>query len=352
MSRELAVFANTDAEMAALRDFVRVLGPTGEPATFVEKLAQTWPARLAQGMWGAVTLPRDVLLDPNVAADVRSGARNMSDKTFGRAIDFASLPGGGIPHKVVTPEPVSGSVMRSIRRPSDPHSLPQRPFSDDYGSLAQAAGGDRLTRTIEGAEIRAPVVVGRRVAGGVDEGVRPEQIGQLIHQLSGAPVEIKPRSQIPGRGAGAMRVAAGENGPVRRVYVADDLAPAAQVSVAAHELGHLTDHLARSIDQAGIRRGLGQVYSDLASDTVGRTRNLSTPQGLGYSHAEAPSEMMAEAIRAYLINPNYLKTAAPEVARRIRESVNTHPAISPFVQFNQGSPLLSVVTGAPVEAFQ
>jgi hypothetical protein len=53
-----------------------------------------------------------------------------------------------------------------------------------------------------------------------------------------------------------------------------------------------------------------------------RTRNLTGPQHLGYSAEEAPRELMATAISAYLAFPNYLKTVAPKTAAAIREAVN------------------------------
>ena len=43
---------------------------------------------------------------------------------------------------------------------------------------------------------------------------------------------------------------------------------------------------------------------------------------------------MAEAIRAYLADPNYLKTVAPKTAAAIREAVNSHPILSKIIQFN------------------
>ena len=43
---------------------------------------------------------------------------------------------------------------------------------------------------------------------------------------------------------------------------------------------------------------------------------------------------MAEAIRAYITDPNYIKTVAPKTAAAIRERVNTHPLLKRFIQFN------------------
>jgi hypothetical protein len=43
---------------------------------------------------------------------------------------------------------------------------------------------------------------------------------------------------------------------------------------------------------------------------------------------------MAEAIRAYMADPNYLKTVAPKTAAIIRAAVNSHPTLSKIIQFN------------------
>lgn len=61
---------------------------------------------------------------------------------------------------------------------------------------------------------------------------------------------------------------------------------------------------------------------------------------------------MAEAIRAYLANPNYLKTVAPDVAARIRSSVNANPELSPHIQFNANgaSPPLNALSVGPSDA--
>jgi hypothetical protein len=45
-------------------------------------------------------------------------------------------------------------------------------------------------------------------------------------------------------------------------------------------------------------------------------------------------ELMAEAIRAYLADPNYIKTVAPELAGAIRDAVNSNRILAPVIQFN------------------
>ena len=39
-------------------------------------------------------------------------------------------------------------------------------------------------------------------------------------------------------------------------------------------------------------------------------------------------------MRAYLTDPNYLKTVAPDTAKRIRQFVNDHPQLRHIIQFN------------------
>jgi len=64
-----------------------------------------------------------------------------------------------------------------------------------------------------------------------------------------------------------------------------------------------------------------------------------------------PREYMAEAIRAYMADPNYIKTVAPQTAARIRQYVNSEPRLNHVIQFNSGvSPLPPAGTSlAPVD---
>src|SRR5262249_1683772 len=78
---------------------------------------------------------------------------------------------------------------------------------------------------------------------------------------------------------------------------------------------------------------LRSVYSTLNSGEEGR-RPLMLPQHRGYPRSEAPAELVAEAVRAYLTDPNYLKTVAPNTAAAIRSLVNSHPELSKLIQFN------------------
>jgi hypothetical protein len=58
------------------------------------------------------------------------------------------------------------------------------------------------------------------------------------------------------------------------------------------------------------------------------------PQHVGYRNDDVKKELMAEAIRAYMVDPNYLKTVAPKTAAAIRAAVNEHPTLHKIIQFN------------------
>lgn len=49
-------------------------------------------------------------------------------------------------------------------------------------------------------------------------------------------------------------------------------------------------------------------------------------------------ELMAEAIHAYRVDPNYVKTIAPKTAAAIRAAVNPNPLLNPHIQFNSLAP--------------
>jgi len=59
----------------------------------------------------------------------------------------------------------------------------------------------------------------------------------------------------------------------------------------------------------------------------------ASPEGAKYKRKEVGRESMAEAIRAYQIDPNYIKTVAPKTAARIREHVNANPRLNKVIHF-------------------
>ncbi len=128
----------------------------------------------------------------------------------------------------------------------------------------------------------------------------------------------------------------------------------------------MIDELAGDIPVSGMEREYRAVYNDLNNPDLAaaRARNSSVdpgsrsvlrnygPEKQGYPRLQTPRELVAEAIRAYMADPNYLKTVAPEVAAAVRAAVNGHPVLSKIIQFNAIAPLgagLLPAFGAPAE---
>lgn len=109
----------------------------------------------------------------------------------------------------------------------------------------------------------------------------------------------------------------------------------------------MIDELAGTIPTDGLIKELRQVYSTLFSGRE-RVRQLTGPEHLGYVGEDVSRELMAEAIRAYMTDPNYLKTVAPKTAAAIRQAVNSDPHLSTVIQFNSLPP--AVMLGIPAAA--
>ncbi|SDP16934.1 hypothetical protein [Phyllobacterium sp. OV277] len=131
-------------------------------------------------------------------------------------------------------------------------------------------------------------------------------------------------------------------------------------SIWVHMLGHIIDHRAgqpcrndsdemiSAINQDGINDELRHVYNDCNNPELNKARQVNRdvdpsdrleyrdfgPEQRGCFGADAQAELMAEAIRTYMQNPNYLKTVAPNVAARIRAAVNPNPNLNRIIQFN------------------
>jgi len=216
--------------------------------------------------------------------------------------------------------------MLKLRAGYRPPSKPQRPFDDDYAA-PPGDPGSRLETTIDGDPLTARYVAGRRTVGGDDVGLSPEDTESAARALF--TVNSVDPSLMPAKGA------FGSFSPSRsEIRYRNDLDPEQTDIVVAHELGHGLD--GGIVDNTGQVRPLRKVYHDLATgDTrITKPKQMMGPEQYGYPANQVDGEMTAEAIRAYLQDPNYFKSVAPEMARRIREAVNTDPRLRDVIQFN------------------
>lgn len=252
--------------------------------------------------------------------------------------------------------PQSESMASRVLSLYNPPSKPQRPFAADYPTGAPTDATGKLLADIEGRPLVAQTVVGRQVSGAGDRALSPEQVVALGKALTGRDPRGVGASALEADVGAARFVPNRETGRLdREILYRLGLSAGATSKILGHETGHVIDDIAGVIPTAGLVRDLDRVYSTLAE---GRLRpsnltrpSLTRPRDFGYSPADAPRELMAEAIRAYMTDPNYLKTVAPDVAARIRGGVNSHPELSPIIQFNGVGPMpfdpLSLIVPRP-----
>jgi hypothetical protein len=180
--------------------------------------------------------------------------------------------------------------------------------------------------------------------GGADEALSPAELDALSEALFGSRHQAVAAGALP-RGAIGKFVIDDDPVAKRNVYsilVDRGLAPEIKDRVVAHELGHgigyFADPVSATIPQKGLKRELRQSYHDLNDGTWRRGKetpaHLQTrPEDSGYRGDAVAPEYTAEAIRANLGNPNYVKTVAPATAKAIR-TLNDNPYISKFLWFN------------------
>ena len=261
---------------------------------------------------------------PVFGPEVRAGMRvaRATDDTLRAGVDAA---------KAVQSRSRNVSVL-------DPPPQPQRPFAADYPQGARADAAGRLTHDIEGRELVADRVVGRKVVGGNEQAVAPAELNALAEAVTGTPPKIVASREIrgdAGRYHEGWDPVTGDR--IRGILLNRALSASQLPRVLGHEVGHAIEEMAGRIPTDGIVKELRSVYNVLnnpAHRGQTQTRRLMGPEQFRYEGAEVHRELIAEAIRACVTDPNYLKTVAPGAAARIRKYVNSHPHLSRQVQFN------------------
>jgi hypothetical protein len=238
-------------------------------------------------------------------------------------------------------------ASRSVRL-YNPPAKPLRPFEADYPRGAATNAEGRLLEDIEGRPLAAGYVVGRRTLGGVDEALSPTELNSAGTAILGTVPQAVAAHSLPRRAVGAFSVTRGPDGPERRIAILRSLNAANRDKVIAHEVGHAIDDLSSLIATKELTKELRHVYNDLnnADLVAARARRPDVnpserrvyrnygPEQQDYSGADVDRELIAEAIRAYATDPNYLKTVAPQTAAAIRAAANANPRISRVLQFN------------------
>lgn len=300
------------------------------------------------------------------AADRDPRVEGVLHDLFNIGLTFAPMPGAGpaaaarwLSKSMPRAAPTAELLASKSAMLYNPPAKSPRPFSADYphGATADAAG--RLLADIEGRPLVAERVVGRRTLGGADEALPSAEFDALTQAVVGKNAESVPASALPRGTVGAYVSERGPDGIDRAVLVHRGLPAQTKDRVVAHEVSHAINDRAGDFvgltrpNMIQIRPGMPRepqtVYNDLNNQYLAAARatgpdvdpfkvywgtGVTPEKTFGYGKADAPAELMAEAIRAYLADPNYLKTVAPKTAAAIREAVNSHPILSKIIQFN------------------
>lgn len=287
--------------------------------------------------------PAGVLMDVNDAG--RSvGSGNYLDA--GITAGLALLPGPNGTMKSIANN-IAGRALEKRKalasksaRIYDPEPLPQRDFEADYPNGATGDATGRLLFDVEGRPLDpGAVVAGRTHIGGGDSGVPAEAYDSIATQATGRNPQAVSKSTIGGDAGQYVVVQDRRSGKVtdRSILLDRALAPEQAKRVLSHELSHAIDERVGIIPSAGLDDELRDVYNHLNNPQKHGPR--FGPEQHGYSGERVKHELMAEAVRAYMHDPNYLKSVAPRTAAAIRAAVNPHPGISKIIQFNSLAPL-------------
>jgi len=289
-------------------------------------------------LWSLVTLPQrafEASERMRLAAEYDPAILEASLLTLGAPRPLGTRAAGA----QVTPQLMQNKSLSLF----NPPPKPRRPFELDYpaekwpdGVPVDATG--RLTADVEGRRLTAQHVVGRRMMGGNDEAFPTAQLDSLTKALTGQNTQALPPSEM-GRSFGQTLY--NPFGEPEVVRLRNNLAPADAAKVHAHENGHVIDQIAGPIRIGALYDEFRPVYNTL--NNPNRTRNgLDAvpsdqpfgPHSRGYVGEALTREYIVEAIRAYLADPNYLKSVAPKTATAIRAAVNANPRLRNTIQFN------------------
>jgi hypothetical protein len=213
----------------------------------------------------------------------------------------------------------------------NPPAKSLRPFEADYPNGAPSDAAGNLTHDIDGRPLTASYVAGRRVVGGSDQAIQPAEVRSIGEETTGRGIMEAPSRSL--RGASGLVEVNRYNRQPEQIFLSSSLTPGQSERVLNHEVGHVIDQASGEIPTDGLSRELRPMYNTLNTGQE-RTRNLTGPEHLGYKGDEIPREHMADAIRAYMSDPNYIKTVAPKTAARIRQFVNDNPKLKDIIQFN------------------
>jgi hypothetical protein len=216
-----------------------------------------------------------------------------------------------------------------------PYPKETRPFNDDYPGVVPADDKGKLLYDIDGRPFNADAeyVVGRRYAGGEDVPLPEEAIGKITEKITGKGIEYDPKQLAKGE-TGFVKL--DKTGKPTQVVVDPRLPADELLETKAHEFGHVVEVTAKGRKGLPTYNHRPELHRNYSTDIDGeiRNENLISPKHYGYVGQSRDRELWADAFRAYALSPSYFKNRFPDLAREIRDAVNTHPDFKDLLQFN------------------
>lgn len=330
---------------------------------------------LGEGIDVQTGLPKDEKLSPG-AAESREDLASSSSETLNPAAKQEFDPVTGKPLPAIVGDPPiaentaggqtadeSGRLRPSSRKSHNGIHLPPnkkaRPFSADYANPVRGQHYDpttgKLLLTIDGDAIGADAaVVGRQTLNKRDRPLPASKRDDITIATTGKGPTIKPMQsgdlgQFENVPTSRVQKQINNGGYESEVTVDSGLSKNDAGLVQDHENGHAINNMVGTVI-TWLKNGKLKIpYRDIPItpemepelETVYRDVNGNKmPKDFGYLPRDEPSELMAEAVRAYMENPNYFKTVAPNTAKQIRAYVNSHPLLKDHILFNARTPNL------------
>lgn len=291
-----------------------------------------------------------------MAFSAEDTARSLADGNYKQAAldSLGVIPWGAVSKGFSMAKNVRKSADSLASRSAfvyDTPTVEQREFAADYPNWRPENEGEKLQFDIDGKPLTTELVAGRRFVGGPDEPLSPSDVASVAKDGTGSFPQAVTSRELKGdvgryevtRDRRSNRVLS------RDIYFLQSLPIEKAERVMAHEVGHYLDDIAGKIPVDGLNDEFRLMYNDMNNPQ--NHGKWFGPENNGYKGEKVKRELVAEGLRAYVTNPNYIKTVAPNVASRLREYVNTHPELSKIIQFNSlaamgGAGALAMVGGA------
>jgi hypothetical protein len=335
-----AAISGTSASFRTEQKLLRLWTDHGIPPTEVaeEALRDRTIAEVIRA--DSEKLP-DAYVGTNATATTPSARPNVPAQLAESAQDNAAAESEAAPVEAgdrSSPNQNASEPARIIAQSEDtglyePPRKRQRPFAEDYPRYQTDARG-RLLRDIEGRPLGAQFVAGRRFSGKSDERLSPDDIKNAIGQLN-IPLAHVDRSVLQDH-IGGQYAYPSPNEPFGRISINTKYKSSDRDIATAHELAHAIDDFAGNLSATLTPDEifeLRDVYSDLRGGSK-KGAPRAQPEDFGYGVDRVNMELVAEGLRAYMSNPNYFKTVAPEAAAKFRAAVNESPLLKKVIQLN------------------